>query len=205
MNFVTFGAKEVMDFNSESNVTRRWQDAESSIVGARSCLCLVQQIHTYSCVLCVCSVKGKFEFRNYVNTKSTKRETQMANVLTALGDKEYEVRYTQKRRAAPLPLFRVRRSVCHVCTGPTCLYAYSTRTHRFDRKCRDYERAYLCYNTPRSLHRAASDKGTNSGYQVIKKLIQKVKAHRCTGVLQTRVCRDEDDTPPSFELTRLQL
>ena len=127
-------------------------------------------------------VQAKYEFRNFINTKSTKRDTQIANVMTALGNQEYEVRYSKKIRDAPLPIFRVRR---------------------FDRKCRDFERAYMCYKTPRSLHRAAAE-GTDSGYKIIQKIIQKVKAHRCTGALQSRVCMDDDDTPSS-RLQRMQL
>ena len=133
------------------------------------------------CVLLAC-LQAKYEFRNFINTKSTKRDTQIANVMTALGNEDFEVRYTKKIRSAPLPIFRVRR---------------------FDRKCRDFERAYMCYKTPRALHRAAT-KGSDSGYKVIKKIIEKVKAHRCTGALQSRVCIDDGDAPSSW-LQQLQI
>ena len=127
--------------------------------------------------LCVCTcLQAKYEFRNFINTRSTKRETQIANVMTALGDQKFEVRYSKKMRDAPLPIIRVRR---------------------FDRKCRDYERAYMCYKTPRALHRATIE-GSDSGFQVIKKIIGKVKAHRCTGALQSRVCIDDGDLPSSW-------
>ena len=127
-------------------------------------------------------VQAKYEFRNFINTKTTKREAQIANVMIALGNEDFKVRYSGKKRSAPLPLFRARR---------------------FDRKCRDFERAYMCYKTPRSLHRAAAE-GTDSGYKIIQKIIQKVKAHRCTGALQSRVCMDDDDAPSSW-LQRMQL
>ena len=61
------------------------------------------------CGIEYCWGKGTYEFRNFINTKTTKRERHIANVLTSLGDKEYEVRYTKQKRPAPLPLFRVRR------------------------------------------------------------------------------------------------
>ena len=102
--------------------------------------------------------------------------------MTALGNEDFKVRYSNKIRSAPLPLFRARR---------------------FDRKCRDFERAYMCYKTPRALHRATI-KGSDSGYKVIQKIIEKVKAHRCTGALQSRVCIDEDDAPSSW-LQQLQI
>ena len=124
----------------------------------------------------LCLLQGKYEFRNFINTRSTKRETQIANVMTSLGNRDYQVRYSKKMREAPLPLLRVRR---------------------FDRKCRDFERAYMCYKTPRALHRATIE-GSDSGFKVIQKIIGKVKAHRCTGALQSRVCKDDGDAPSSW-------
>ena len=70
-------------------------------------------------IACVC-VQAKYEFRNFINTKTTKREAQTANVLKALGDEEYKVRYSDKTRAAPLPLFRVRR---YGTDAPVCVYS----------------------------------------------------------------------------------
>jgi len=59
--------------------------------------------------VCVCCLQGKYEFRNFINTKTTKRAKLIVSVLTALGRTDFEVRYTKKRREAPLPLFRTRR------------------------------------------------------------------------------------------------
>ena len=155
--------------------------------------------------MCVWHVQGKYEFRNFINTKTTKREAQTANVLKALGDKEYEVRYSDKTRAAPLPLFRVRRyertDGTHLCA---CIHPFLSRAHRFDRKCRDFERAYLCYQTPRAIHRATI-KNNGTGYKVIKNIIKKVKAHRCTGAIQSKVCQDDKPAPPTELLQTLQL
>ena len=161
----------------------------SSIVGGRCVLCVcLWCLFVYMCTKCVIvmfaccllNVQAKYEFRNFINTKTTKRESQVANILIALGRDEYQVRYSKKIRPAPLPLFHARR---------------------FDRKCRDFERAYMCYKTPRSLHRATV-KGSGSGYMIIQKIIQKVKAHRCTGSLQSRVCMDDG---PSSWLAQLQI
>ena len=121
-------------------------------------------------------LQAKYEYRNFINTKSTRRDTQIASVMTSLGDKSFEVRNSKKVRPAPLPLFRARR---------------------FDRKCRDFKRAYMCYKTPRALHRATIE-GGDSGYKLIRKITEKVKAHRCTGALQSRVCMDEDGVPSSW-------
>ena len=74
------------------------------------CSCCFCCRFAFAYIVCVC-VQGKYEFRNFVNTKTTRREVQIKNVLTALGDKEYTVRYSDKTRPAPLPLFRVRRHV----------------------------------------------------------------------------------------------
>ena len=74
-----------------------------------ACLLVVSTCMFIVCA-CVCT-QGKYEFRNFVNTKTTKRERHTANVLTSLGDQPYEARYTKRERPAPLPLFRVRRYV----------------------------------------------------------------------------------------------
>ena len=124
----------------------------------------------------LCLLQAKYEFRNFINTRSTKREVHIANVMTSLGNRDYKVRYSKKMRDAPLSLLRVRK---------------------FDRKCRDFERAYMCYKTPRALHRATIE-GSDSGFKVIQKIIGKVKAHRCTGALQSRVCKDDGDEPSSW-------
>ena len=72
--------------------------------------CHLLSAHTYVLVYRVCThTQGKYEFRNFINTKTTQRERHTANVLTSLGDKEYEVRYTKRKRPAPIPLFRARR------------------------------------------------------------------------------------------------
>ena len=68
---------------------------------ARVCMCV--------CVVCVCVLQGKYEFRNFINTKTTKREKLIASVLTALGRVAFQVRYSKKKCDAPLPLFRTRR------------------------------------------------------------------------------------------------
>jgi len=44
---------------------------------------------------------------------------------------------------------------------------------------------------------------TLGSYKVIKKIIQKVKAHRCTGALQSKVCMD--DEIPSWWLQQLRI
>ena len=151
-----------------------------------------------ACLLCV-RVQGKYEFRNFVNTKTTKRERHTANVLTSLGDQPYEARYTKRERPAPLPLFRVRRYV-HACLNPRA--HTHAHTHRFDRKCRDFKRAYSKFETPRALHRAAQDK-KSSDYKFIKETIKRIKSHRCTGALQTRVCVDEDSPNSQFQLLQI--
>ena len=81
-------------------------------------------------VLCVCvCVQGKYEFRNFINTKTTKRELHTANVLKALGDKPYEARYTKRERPAPLPLFRVRRYYALACLTTMHRSLEHTHTH----------------------------------------------------------------------------
>ena len=109
MNSVTCGGAEVKDLRSVSSAIPRWQDVGSNIVGGR-CALVAFAVGLLLLTLCVC-VQGKYKFRNFVNTKTTRREVQIKNVLTALGDKEYTVRYSDKTRPAPLPLFRVRRHV----------------------------------------------------------------------------------------------
>lgn len=228
MNSVTYGGAEVKDLSSVSSVIPRWQDVGSNIVGGR-CALFAFAVGLLLLTLCVC-VQGKYEFRNFVNTKTTRREVQTKNVLTALGDKEYTVRYSDKTRPAPLPLFRVRRQVkvcVRACTSMSCSLCVSTKAkacvcvcvcvcmcmclstpllhaRRFDRKCRDYERAYLCYQTPRALRRATTS-GSGTGYQVIKNIIKKVKAHRCTGAIQSKVCQDNEPPPPTELLQTLKL
>ena len=91
--------------------------------------------------------------------------------------------------------------VCGVCV---CIYPFLSRAHRFDRKCRDFERAYLCYQTPRALHRATIE-NDGTGFQVIKNIIKKVKAHRCTGAIQSKVCQDNEPPPPTELLQTLTL
>ena len=98
--------------SSVSSAIPRWQDVGSNIVGGRCALvCFAIGLLLLTLCVCVCVVQGKYEFRNFVNTKTTRREVQIRNILTALGDKEYTVRYSDKTRPAPLPLFRVRRHV----------------------------------------------------------------------------------------------
>ena len=163
------------------------------------CVCFYMCIHVCF-YMCVC-LQGKYEFRNFINTKTTKREKLIASVLTALGRVEFEVRYSKKRRDAPLPLFRTRRYVrVSILFYFILFYFYAQK--RYDRKCRDYKRAYVKFATPRALYRA-TQVDNDSGYKVIKKIIQKVKAHRCTGALQSKVCKD--DEIPSWWLQQLRI
>ena len=62
----------------------------------------------------------------------------------------------------------------------------------------------MCYQTPRALHRATID-NNGTGYNVIKNIIKKVKAHRCTGAIQSKVCQDEEPSPPTELLQTLRL
>ena len=177
-----------------------------SLVCVCTCSHRVSSVCVRVCVcVCVCYMQGKYEFRNFINTKTTKVDKQVASVLTALGRVDFEVRYSKKRRAAPLPLFRTRR-YARTTTQHTLTNTHSPPppipTRRYDRKCRDYKRAYLKFSTPRALHRA-SQTDNDSGYKVIKKIIEKVKAHRCTGALQSKVCKDEE--VPSWWLKQLRL
>ena len=102
----------------------------SNIVGGRCALvAFALRLLLLTCV----RVQGKYEFRNFVNTKTTRREGQIKNVLTALGDKEYTVRYSDKTRPAPLPLFRVRRHVkacvCACACVCVCVRVYPTLSY----------------------------------------------------------------------------
>ena len=97
-------------------------------------------------------------------------EVLQSSVLRSLGDVPYKVRYRDKQRPPPLPISRVRR---------------------FDRKCRDYKRAYMKFQTPRALKRASLE-DNNVTFKFIENIIKRSKTHRCTGALQSRVCIDGD-------------
>ena len=97
--------KEMPDFQLEtSELGNLWLDRGHGYEVGVKC-----HPEMAGCGVEYCWGKAKYEFRNFINTKTTKKDKQTANVLTALGDSPYEVRYTKKPRAAPLPLFRVRR------------------------------------------------------------------------------------------------
>ena len=106
--------------------------------------------------------KGKFEFRNHINTKSTSLPIYRASVMKSLGRHSYISR-TGHRRPPPLP----RR-----------------RHWRFIRRANDYLRAYSVfdegYPTPRVMYSvAASDNVSLHGF--VEKTRRIFKSHRCTG------------------------
>ena len=105
--------------------------------------------------------KGKFEFRNHINTKSTKLEVLRASVLKSLGRHSYISR-TGNPRPAPLP----RR-----------------RHWRFIRRANDYLRAYSRYQSPRDMM-VAADKENMSLFALIEKSRRTVKSHRCVGEIE---------------------
>ena len=71
--------------------------------------------------VCVCCLQGKYEFRNFINTKTTKRAKLIASVSTALGRTDFEVCYTKKRGEAPLFTTIPHEKVSAV--------SHNTRTH----------------------------------------------------------------------------
>lgn len=102
--------------------------------------------------------KGKFEFRNHINTKSTSLPVYRAAVMRSLGRHSYLSR-TGEVRQPPLPRMR---------------------HWRFIRRANDFMRAYSLFTSPRSL-RVQADESDCSMFALIEKTRREVKAHRCTG------------------------
>ena len=102
--------------------------------------------------------KGKYEFRNHINTQSTRLEVYRTSVLRSLGRHQYISR-SGVLRPPPLP----RR-----------------RHWRFIRKANDYLRAYSLFTTPLSLRKDA-DKANATLHGLIEKTRKRFKSHRCAG------------------------
>ena len=132
--------------------------------------------------------KGKFEFRNHINTKSTKLEVHRASALKSLGRHSYISR-TGQLRPPPLP----RR-----------------RHWRFIRRANDYNRAYSFYQSPRDLQ-VEADKDNLSLFAFIEKSRRAVKSHRCVGEQQFKftvsdeagdhACPEDDELCATYLVT----
>ena len=113
--------------------------------------------------------KGKYEFRNHINTRSTKLDVYRAGVLRSLGRHQYISR-AGVPRPPPLP----RR-----------------RHWRFIRRSNDYLRAYRLFKTPLSL-RAGADSANSTYYKLIEKTRKIFKAHRCAGEQEFKFTTSDD-------------
>ena len=113
--------------------------------------------------------KGKFEFRNHINTKSTKLEVFRAGVLRSLGRHSYVSRIGQPR---PPPLPRRRH-------------------WRFIRRANDYLRAYSLFQSPRDMQ-VKADKDNVSLFSLIEKSRRIVKSHRCVGEQEFKFTASDD-------------
>ena len=113
--------------------------------------------------------KGKYEFRNHINTKSTVLDVYRASVLRSLGRHKYVSR-TGVIRPPPLP----RR-----------------RHWRFVRRANDYLRSYSLFKTPRCLHKAANDSKCTL-HSFIETSRRQVKSHRCVGAQQFQFTSVDD-------------
>ena len=113
--------------------------------------------------------KGKFEFRNHINTKSTSLPVYRASVMRSLGRHSYVSRTGQPRQP-PLP---------------------RKRHWRFVRRANDYMRAYSLFKSPRSL-RVQADESNCSMFALIEKTRRKVKSHRCSGEQDMKYILSDD-------------
>ena len=113
--------------------------------------------------------KSKFEFRNYINTKSTSVPVYRASVMKSLGRHPYISRKGQ-HRPPPIP----RR-----------------RHWRFIRRANDYLRAYSLFDTPLALQASASASGEGV-YAFIERSRRKYKSHRCVGEQQFKFTTHDD-------------
>ena len=113
--------------------------------------------------------KGKYEFRNHINTKSTKLSVYRAAVLRSLGRHSYISR-TGRLRPPPIP----RR-----------------RHWRFIRRANDYLRAYSLFRTPNALTMAATAQN-QSLHALIEKSRKTYQSHRCVGEQDHKFCAMDD-------------
>ena len=113
--------------------------------------------------------KGKFEFRNHINTKSTSLPVFRASVLRSLGRHSY---VSRKGELRPPPIPRRRH-------------------WRFIRRANDYLRAYALFRSPRSLS-ATADEHNQSLFGLIEKTRKSYKSHRCVGEQDHKFCAVDD-------------
>ena len=132
--------------------------------------------------------KGKYEFRNHINTKSTKLDVFRSSVLRSLGRHSYISR-TGKLRPPPLP----RR-----------------RHWRFIRRANDYLRAYSLFQSPRDMQ-VKADAENMSLFALIEKSRKTLKSHRCAGEQEFKftvsdeksdhACPEDDDLCSTYLVT----
>lgn len=113
--------------------------------------------------------KGKYEFRNHINTKSTSLSVYRAGVLRSLGRHSYISR-TGHLRPPPLP---------------------RKRHWRFIRRANDYMRAYILFESPRAVS-VKADEHNCSLFALIENARRTVKSHRCTGERQYTFTTTDD-------------
>lgn len=110
--------------------------------------------------------KAKYEFRNFINTKSNSVPVLTRSVFRALGREDFLARDGQTRRDAPLPLMRIRR---------------------FARKTRMYMRAYGMYLSRQELL-AAAKQDNETTFAMIEKQLKVYPQHRTTMDIDFRAC-----------------
>ena len=124
--------------------------------------------------------KSKYEFRNHINTRSTRVDVYRAAVMRSLGRHAYTSR-TGQPRPPPLP----RR-----------------RHWRFIRRANDYLRAYSLFKTPLALQTVAEASNTTL-FALIERTRRQFKSHRCVGEQEfkfTSVDDPDDQLSPEDDL-----
>ena len=167
-----------------------------------------------------CWGKSKQEFRRHINTKATADEPFRRGVICSLGDWAYKSRSGGARqhmhtgrilgcsaRARAQALDQQRRRP----DGKRDTHANNTRRWldhagkprerkvplprsrcwAYARHVRDYERAYLEFETPADLFFAEEQEGC-SAYLVVKRHQQLQKTHRCVGEIDAAKVEDRE-------------
>ena len=140
--------------------------------------------------------KGKFEFRNHINTKSTSLPI-------------YRISRFRVEVIGSTFIYIKNRWQCHTQTYIGCSYTFilclfhivgelrapplPRRRHwRFIRRANDYLRAYALYDTPRALEKASSHENVTL-FAFIEKSRRQYKSHRCVGEQEFAFTVNDDD------------